>query len=226
MLGQGQSDKPSLFIDQDDQVIVLGELIKRLGARPVFVAGISFGGVIALRHAIAHSDTIAGLVPMSSFAEVPSQLFMFGTALRTALILGGTGFLQDLLFPMNFSGEWLESKRDLIELARHRGWLANDVYALQNLMELFDTPAADAATVVDPSADADLNWRIRLPHSPAASGKLANEYPRQRAGHRSARLSCVHAGETGTDGLHGGTLRRRRDGRPLARHGNDLGGPR
>ena len=108
MLGQGQSDKPSLFIDQDDQVIVLGELIKRLGARPVFVAGISFGGVIALRHAIAHSDTIAGLVPMSSFAEVPSQLFMFGTALRTALILGGTGFLQDLLFPMNFSGEWLE----------------------------------------------------------------------------------------------------------------------
>ena len=137
MLGQGQSDKPSLFIDQDDQVIVLGELIKRLGARPVFVAGISFGGVIALRHAIAHSDTVAGLVPMSSFAEVPSQLFMFGTALRTALILGGTGFLQDLLFPMNFSGEWLESKRDLIELARHRGWLANDVYALQNLMELF-----------------------------------------------------------------------------------------
>jgi pimeloyl-ACP methyl ester carboxylesterase len=55
------------------------ELIKRLGTRPVFVAGISFGGVIALRHAIAHSDTIAGLVPMSSFAEVPSQLLMFGT---------------------------------------------------------------------------------------------------------------------------------------------------
>jgi 3-oxoadipate enol-lactonase len=137
MLGQGQSDKPSLFIEQDDQVAVLGELIKKLGQRPIFVAGISFGGVIALRHAIEHGDTISGLVPMSSFAEIPSQLFLLGSALRTALILGGTTFLQDLLFPMNFSSEWLESKRDLIGLATHRGWLVNDVYALQNLMESF-----------------------------------------------------------------------------------------
>src|SRR5208282_2031796 len=112
-------------------------LIAKLGERPIFVAGISFGGVIALRYAIAHGDTIAGLVPMSSFAEIPAQLFMLGAALRTGLILGGTGFLQDLLFPMNFSSEWLESKRDLIEIARHRGWLVNDVYALQNLMESF-----------------------------------------------------------------------------------------
>jgi 3-oxoadipate enol-lactonase len=137
MLGQGQSDKPSLFIDQNDQVAVLGKLIEKLGQRPIFVAGISFGGVIALRHAMAHSETIAGLIPMSSFAEIPSQLFLLGTALRTALILGGTTFLQDLLFPMNFSSEWLESKRDLIGLATHRGWLVNDVYALQNLMESF-----------------------------------------------------------------------------------------
>jgi 3-oxoadipate enol-lactonase len=137
MLGQGQSDKPSLFIPQDDQVAVLGDLIAELGQRPIFVAGISFGGVIALRYAIDHGDTIAGLVPMSSFAEIPSQLFLLGAALRTGLILGGTTYLQDLLFPMNFSGEWLESKRDLIELARHRGWLINDVYALQNLMESF-----------------------------------------------------------------------------------------
>lgn len=137
MLGQGQSDKPSLFIEQDDQVAVLGELIRKLGERPIFVAGISFGGVIALRHAIEHGDTIAGLIPMSSFAEIPSQLFLLGSALRTGLILGGTTFLQDLLFPMNFSSEWLESKRDLISLATHRGWLVNDVYALQNLMESF-----------------------------------------------------------------------------------------
>lgn len=137
MLGQGQSDKPSLFIDQDDQVRVLGELIERVGKRPVFVTGISFGGVIALRYAIAHGATITGLVPMSSFAEVPSQLYLLGTALRTALILGGTTFLQDLLFPMNFSSEWLESKLDLIKLAAYRGWLVNDLYALQNLMDSF-----------------------------------------------------------------------------------------
>lgn len=139
MLGQGQSDKPRLFIEQDDQVDVLRELIASLGPRPVFVGGISFGGVIALRYAIEHPDTIAGLVPMSSFAEIPPQLMRLGMAMRTALILGGTTYLQDLLFPMNFSNAWLEAKADIIGLATHRGWLINDVYALQNLMNRFST---------------------------------------------------------------------------------------
>jgi len=137
MLGQGQSDKPRLFIDQSDQIDVLGALIAELGPRPIFVGGISFGGVIALRYAIEHPSTIAGLVPMSSFAEIPPQLMRLGMAMRTALILGGTTYLQDLLFPMNFSNAWLEAKADLIDLATHRGWLINDVYALQNLMESF-----------------------------------------------------------------------------------------
>jgi 3-oxoadipate enol-lactonase len=57
--------------------------------------------------------------------------------MRTGLTLGGTSYLQDLLFPMNFSSEWLEDKGYLIELATHRGWLINDVYALANLMESF-----------------------------------------------------------------------------------------
>ncbi len=137
MLGQGQSDKPRLFIDQSDQVEVLRALIDTMGPRPIFVGGISFGGVIALRYAIEHPDTIAGLVPMSSFAEIPPQLMRLGVAMRTALILGGTKYLQDLLFPMNFSNAWLEAKADIIDLATYRGWLINDVYALQNLMESF-----------------------------------------------------------------------------------------
>src|ERR1700722_12238648 len=137
MLGQGQSDKPRLFIEQDDQVDILRELIASLGPRPVFVGGISFGGVIALRYAIEHPDTVAGLVPMSSFPETPPQLMRLGMAMRTALILGGTTYLQDLLFPMNFSNAWLEAKADIIGLATYRGWLINDVYALQNLMESF-----------------------------------------------------------------------------------------
>jgi 3-oxoadipate enol-lactonase len=137
MLGQGQSDKPSLFIDQSDQIDVLHSLVLTLGKRPIFIGGISFGGVIALRYAIEYPDNLTGLVPMSSFAEIPPQLMRLGVALRTALILGGTTYLQDLLFPMNFSNAWLEAKSDLIGLATHRGWLINDVYALQNLMESF-----------------------------------------------------------------------------------------
>ncbi len=137
LLGQGVSEKPSLFIDQDEQVAVVRDLVAQLGEGPVFLAGISFGGVIALRYAIAHGDTIAGLVPISSFAELSPQLLLLGNAMRTGLILGGTGYLMDLLLPMNLSNEWLAPQLDTLESSKRRGWLLNDVYALQNLMDSF-----------------------------------------------------------------------------------------
>lgn len=137
LLGQGESDKPALFISQDDQVAALHLLIQELGSGPVFLSGISFGGLIALRYAIAHGQRLAGLVPMSCFAELPPQLFLLGNALRTGLVLGGTGYLQDLLLPMNVSDRWLAPVLDKLDSVKRQGWLVNDVYALQNLMESF-----------------------------------------------------------------------------------------
>ena len=137
LLGQGASDKPALFISQDDQVAALALLIDRLGDAPVFLGGISFGGLIALRYAIDHGDRIAGLALMSTFAELSPQLLLLGNALRTGLILGGTGYLQDLLLPMNLSDAWLGPQLGNLEAIKRQGWLTNDVYALQNLMESF-----------------------------------------------------------------------------------------
>jgi 3-oxoadipate enol-lactonase len=137
LLGQGASDKPALFISQDDQVEALHLLIGQLGDGPIFLSGISFGGLIALRYAITHGKRLAGLVPMSCFAELPPQLLLLGNALRTALILGGTSYLQDLLLPMNVSDKWLRPLLDKLDSVKRQGWLVNDVYALQNLMESF-----------------------------------------------------------------------------------------
>jgi len=137
LLGQGVSDKPALFISQDDQVAALHLLVDALGDGPIFLAGISFGGLIALRYAIEHGERLAGLAPMSCFAELPPQLFLLGNALRTALILGGTSYLQDLLLPMNVSDQWLGPVLDKLDSVKRQGWLVNDVYALQNLMESF-----------------------------------------------------------------------------------------
>lgn len=137
LLGQGESDKPALFISQDDQVAALHLLIGELGDGPIFLGGISFGGLIALRYAIEHGGRLSGLVPMSCFAELPPQLFLLGNALRTALILGGTSYLQDLLLPMNVSDRWLGPVLDKLDSVKRQGWLVNDVYALQNLMESF-----------------------------------------------------------------------------------------
>jgi pimeloyl-ACP methyl ester carboxylesterase len=137
LLGQGDSDKPSLFIEQDDQVGVVRDIIAELGEGPIFLAGISFGAVIALRYAIDHSDKIAGLVAMSAFAELTPQLLMISQALRTGLILGGTSYLQDLLFPMNVSDAYITERLDRLADAKRKAWLINDLYALQNLMESF-----------------------------------------------------------------------------------------
>lgn len=137
LLGQGTSDKPALFINQDDQVAALHRLIGELGDAPVFLSGISFGGLIALRYAIAHGERLAGLVPMSCFAELSPQLLLLGNALRIGLILGGTSYLQDLLLPMNLSDQWLRPLLDKLDSVKRQGWLVNDVYALQNLMESF-----------------------------------------------------------------------------------------
>lgn len=137
LLGQGASDKPALFVSQDDQVATLHLLIGELGNGPVFLSGISFGGLIALRYAIAHGKRLTGLVPMSCFAELSPQLLLLGNAMRTGLILGGTGYLQDLLLPMNLSDQWLKPLLDKLDSVKRQGWLVNDVYALQNLMESF-----------------------------------------------------------------------------------------
>ena len=137
LLGQGESDKPSLFISQDDHVAVLRLLIDQLGDGPVFLAGISFGGIVALRYAIESGHRLAGLVAMSTFAELPPQLFLLGNVMRTGLILGGTSYLQDMLLPMNLSDAWLAPLLDKLESVKRQGWLVNDVYALQNLMESF-----------------------------------------------------------------------------------------
>jgi 3-oxoadipate enol-lactonase len=137
LLGQGVSDKPTLFINQDDQVAVVHDIVTELGGGPIFLAGISFGGVIALRYAIAHGEKIAGLVPISAFAEVSPQLYLLGKAMMTGLVLGGTGYLMDLLFPMNLSNAWIGPHIHALDSAKRRGWLLNDTYALQNLMESF-----------------------------------------------------------------------------------------
>src|SRR6478735_1375772 len=137
LLGQGASDKPELFISQNDQVEALGLLIGELGDSPIFLSGISFGALIALRYAIEHGERLAGLVPMSAFAELSPQLLLLGNALRTGLILGGTSYLQDLLLPMNLSDSWLKPLLSNLDAVKRQGWLINDVYALQNLMESF-----------------------------------------------------------------------------------------
>lgn len=139
LLGQGRSEKPALFIEQSAQVDILHQLIGQTcrPGDPVFLAGISFGGVIAMRYAIQHPGVLSGLCIMSAFAELSPQLLLIGTALRQGLVNGGVDYLQDLLLPMNLSDGWLAPRLEQLAAVKRPGWLVNDLYALQNLMESF-----------------------------------------------------------------------------------------
>jgi 3-oxoadipate enol-lactonase len=135
MLGQGESDKPVLSFDFDRQAQTMSALIQKLGIERPFVAGISFGGSVALRYAILHPDRLRGLVAMGAFSELDGRLKWIGENLYAGLASVGTEYIQNWFMPFNFSSKWLEENAAAIPAMRRRGYSLNDQYALQNLME-------------------------------------------------------------------------------------------
>ena len=210
LLGQGASDKPELFISQDDQVEALRLLIGELGDGPIFPERHQLrrpDSACAMRSSMAKS--LPGLVPMSAFAELSPQLMLLGNALRTGLILGGTGYLQDLLLPMNLSDSWLKPLLGNLDAVKRQGWLVNDVYALQNLMESFLdfqplTPLL--SSIKTPTMILNGEFDFLTPRS--LHETLRVEYSRQFTGHYSERLPRLHAGKGGADRRPAGALRR------------------
>ena len=137
MLGQGQSAKPVLGTALSDHAVILAGLLDHVGARSTHLAGISFGGVIALDFALRYAEKLASLTVMSSFAELTPQLELLSAALYEGLAQVGLSYLQKLLYPMNMSSAWLGANRDRIPEMMRSGYIGNDLYALQNIMESF-----------------------------------------------------------------------------------------
>ena len=137
MLGQAQSSKPVLGVEFTEHADLLAGLLDQLQAGPTHLAGISFGGVVALDFAIRHPRKLAGLAVMSAFAELSPQLELLGNVMYEGLTQCGLPYLQSMLYPMNMSSGWLAANRARIPAMMRSGYISNDLYALQNLMESF-----------------------------------------------------------------------------------------
>jgi pimeloyl-ACP methyl ester carboxylesterase len=135
MLGQGQSDKPALGVRFEDHWRTLDAILDHLGVDRAYVAGISYGGTVAVQFACERPERCAGLVAMSCFAEMPPQLYQMGCGLFEALVEVGLPSLQRWLMPMNMSDDWLAANKDALPEMMRRGYAINDLFALQNLME-------------------------------------------------------------------------------------------
>jgi pimeloyl-ACP methyl ester carboxylesterase len=137
MVGQGQSAKPVLGVDFDGHADLLADLLTHLDAERTHLAGISFGGVVALDFAIRHGNRLSSLALMSCFAELTPQLEGLGHVLYEGLTQVGLPYLQSMLYPMNMSSAWLAANRARIPEMKRGGYVGNDLYSLQNLMESF-----------------------------------------------------------------------------------------
>jgi len=137
MVGQGESSKPVLGNGLGEHADILAALLDHVEAPKTHLAGISFGGVVALDFAIRHGERLASLAVMSAFAQLTAQLQCLGEALYQGLTDVGLPYLQSLLYPMNMSSAWLAANRTRIPEMKRAGYVGNDLYALQNLMESF-----------------------------------------------------------------------------------------
>lgn len=137
MLGQGESSKPVLGIGFEDHANCFIRLLDHLGITKCHIAGISFGGTVALKTAILYPERVETLIPMSTFAEMTPQLEHLGSAFYFAITQAGFPLVQRLLLPMNVSSEWLARNKDVLPELVRRGYATNDPYAIQNLIESF-----------------------------------------------------------------------------------------
>jgi len=137
MLGQGRSSKPVIDIKLAVHAEMLESLLDRLGIEKTHLASISFGGIIALDFAVRYGGRLHSLALMSTFAELTPQLEFLGAVMLQGLTEVGLPYLQNMLYPMNMSSAWLAANRDRIPAMRRAGYIGNDGYAIQNLMESF-----------------------------------------------------------------------------------------
>jgi pimeloyl-ACP methyl ester carboxylesterase len=135
LMGQGSSGKPTLFIDFADNQKVLSGLLDHLKIEKAYVAGISFGGVVALRFAIEFPERTKGVIPMSTFSEMDAKLLFIGTNLYEGMVKVGFEYLVKWFTPFNFTAEWIEKNQDMLPTMIRASFLYNDLYAIQNMME-------------------------------------------------------------------------------------------
>lgn len=137
MLGQGRSSKPVIDIKLSLHADLLHDLLDALGIEQTHLVAISFGGLVALDFAIRHGQRLRSLTVMSTFAELTPHLEFLGAVMLLGLTEVGLPYLQHMLYPMNMSSAWMAANRERIPAMKRAGYIGNDGYAMQNLMESF-----------------------------------------------------------------------------------------
>lgn len=135
MPGQGDSDKPGLGYDFEDNPDLIAAMLDHCKVKKAYLAGISFGGTIVLKFGLKYPDRCAGLIPMSTFSEVDERLQYIGISMYEGMVRVGFEYLVDWLIPINFTSKRIESISALMPVVKRSTSNANDLFSIQNLIE-------------------------------------------------------------------------------------------
>ena len=121
MLDQGESDKMETNYTQALQAEMLSALIKHIGVKKVHVAGISYGGNVALQFALNYPDQIQKLVLFNAVARTSEWLRDIGRGWnKVASTRDGEAYYHvtiPLIYSPNFYSrkiDWMEKRKNTL----------------------------------------------------------------------------------------------------------------
>jgi pimeloyl-ACP methyl ester carboxylesterase len=139
--GQGQSETPDTRLSFSDMASVMEALLDHLKLEKTYVIGISFGGTIALRYALRHSERITGMIAIGGHSEKDTLFKCLHQALIDSIHKGGIAYLFDFLTALNFSHEWIEKNKTILMFAKKICVTNNTDTAIRYFLEtILDSP--------------------------------------------------------------------------------------
>ncbi len=185
MLDQGLSDKMEEDYDIKTQADMLISLIEELGLKDVRLAGISYGGSVALRMALERSDLLAGMALFNTTARTSAWLKDIGKGWNKAAASqdGEAYYLATIpyIYSPTFyerKHDWMESRKEMLTKkvfgkkefleAMTRLTLSAESHDMESRLTEIKTPtlviAADADSLTPPAEQEHLANRIPNAH--------------------------------------------------------------
>lgn len=139
LLGQGMSSKPGLYIDFEENQVILNALLDHLQIENAYISGVSFGGITVLKFGLEFPKRVRGLITMSAFTETDAMMLYMGSNLYEGLIRVGYDYLIRLLAPINFTSKYIRDNELVLPAITKASYTFNDFYAVQNIIESIQT---------------------------------------------------------------------------------------
>jgi pimeloyl-ACP methyl ester carboxylesterase len=172
---QGQSDKLDYFYKQDIQIELLKAFLDYLNLEKINLAGISYGGEVALSFAVKYPEYINRLMLFNSGAYTNPWLKDIGDGWIKAGKKGDGDLYYKTTIPIIYSSKFYEEK---IEWMKKREKILNPIFSNPDFLNAMErlTRSAESFDVRDKLQELDLDCMIVTAEADNLTPKKDQEY--------------------------------------------------